>query len=381
MTVSAGLSTTLVASSRPPSPTSSSSHVRRRAGEAQHRGAGGDLEEGDRAPALRASQLLQQRRQRRLRDQRAGQPDALMKPREMGRGVGVDTLARPLQPRADHRDGRALAVGAGDMDHRRQARSGWPSASSMRQTRSSVRSIIFGCSESSRARIASLVHRRRMAAASGIAMASPRHAPSACGAGRSPWMRGGSRSRSRSRWARWSRSLARGAPPRSSMPWSSRYSARWKPSGSVSRMVCSITRGPGEADQRAGLGDLDVAQHGVGGGDAAGGRVGQHRDEGQPRLAHHLRGDGGARHLHQRQDALLHPRAAGGGEQDERRVDAGGGLGGSAMRLADGMPIEPAMNSKFWQAATVCRPPISPRPTSIASSSPVLARASRMRSG
>ena len=32
----------------------------------------------------------------------------------------------------------------------------------------------------------------------------------------------------------------------------------------------------GEADQRAGLGDLDVAQHGVGRGDAAGGRIGEH---------------------------------------------------------------------------------------------------------
>ena len=30
----------------------------------------------------------------------------------------------------------------------------------------------------------------------------------------------------------------------STMPWSLRYSARWKPSGSFSRMVCSITRGP-----------------------------------------------------------------------------------------------------------------------------------------
>ena len=30
----------------------------------------------------------------------------------------------------------------------------------------------------------------------------------------------------------------------STMPWSSRYSARWKPSGSFSRMVCSITRWP-----------------------------------------------------------------------------------------------------------------------------------------
>jgi hypothetical protein len=39
----------------------------------------------------------------------------------------------------------------------------------------------------------------------------------------------------------------------------------------------------GKADQRAGLGDLHVAQHGVGGGDAAGGRVGQHDDIGQLR--------------------------------------------------------------------------------------------------
>ena len=34
------------------------------------------------------------------------------------------------------------------------------------------------------------------------------------------------------------------ATTRSIMPWSSRYSERWKPSGSVSRMVCSMTRGP-----------------------------------------------------------------------------------------------------------------------------------------
>ena len=31
---------------------------------------------------------------------------------------------------------------------------------------------------------------------------------------------------------------------RSKKPWSSRYSARWKPSGSFSPMVCSMTRGP-----------------------------------------------------------------------------------------------------------------------------------------
>ena len=90
-----------------------------------------------------------------------------------------------------------------------------------------------------------------------------------------PWSAGGSSRASvaRSSWR---------CTTMSTMPCSIRYSARWKPSGSFSRMVCSITRGAGEADQRAGLGDLDVAEHGVGRGDAAGGRVGQHDDVGQP---------------------------------------------------------------------------------------------------
>ena len=71
----------------------------------------------------------------------------------------------------------------------------------------------------------------------------------------------------------------------------------------------------GKADQRAGLGDVHVAQHGVGGGDAAGGRVGQHDDIGQAGFLQPVDRDRGARQLHQRQDALLHARAAGGGEQ------------------------------------------------------------------
>ena len=73
----------------------------------------------------------------------------------------------------------------------------------------------------------------------------------------------------------------------------------------------------GEADQRAGLGDMDVAEHGVGGGDAAGRRIGEDDDVGQLRVAERLDRDRGARHLHQRQDALLHARAARGGEHDE----------------------------------------------------------------
>ena len=66
----------------------------------------------------------------------------------------------------------------------------------------------------------------------------------------------------------------------------------------------------GETDQRARLGDLHVAEHAVGGGDAAGGRVGQHHDVGLAGLAQALHRDRGARHLHEREDALLHARAA-----------------------------------------------------------------------
>ena len=76
----------------------------------------------------------------------------------------------------------------------------------------------------------------------------------------------------------------------------------------------------GEADQRVGLGQLDVAEHGVGGGHPAGGGIGQHDDVGQAGLLELGQRDGGARHLHQRQDPLLHPRATGGGEQHVRRL-------------------------------------------------------------
>ena len=101
-------------------------------------------------------------------------------------------------------------------------------------------------------------------------------------------------------------------------------------------MVCSMTRGTGKADQRAGLGDMDVAEHGVGGGHAAGGGVGQHHDIGELRLAQLLHRDGGARHLHQREDAFLHARAAGGGEQNERRPALDRSAHGGDHRFARG---------------------------------------------
>ena len=71
------------------------------------------------SPALAASHL-EQRREIVFGDQLAGHADALVEAHEMRRGVDMDAEARGLHDGAEIGDGRALAVGAGDMDHRRQ---------------------------------------------------------------------------------------------------------------------------------------------------------------------------------------------------------------------------------------------------------------------
>ena len=111
---------------------------------------------------------------------------------------------------------------------------------------------------------------------------------------------------------------SRRSTTRSSMPCSARNSLRWNPSGSFWRMVCSMTRGPGEADERLGLGDVHVAQHREAGGHAAGGRVGQDGDVGQPRAVEPRQRRRHLGHLHQRQRAFHHPRAAGARDDDDR---------------------------------------------------------------
>ena len=76
----------------------------------------------------------------------------------------------------------------------------------------------------------------------------------------------------------------------------------------------------GEADQRARLADVQVAQHGEAGGDAARGRVGQHADIRDARFiqAHQRRRNLGE--LHQADGAFLHARAARGRDDDQRRA-------------------------------------------------------------
>ena len=92
----------------------------------------------------------------------------------------------------------------------------------------------------------------------------------------------GSRLRSVTRRATLSRSWRR-STIMSIAPFSSRNSERWKPSGSVSRTVCSMTRGPAKPMSAPGSAMHDVADEGEARRDAAHGRIGEDRDERLPR--------------------------------------------------------------------------------------------------
>src|SRR2546427_3612985 len=91
----------------------------------------------------------------------------------------------------------------------------------------------------------------------------------------------------------------------------------------------------GEPDQRARLGQDDVAEHREARGDAAGRGIGEDRDVRQPGGGKPLERGGGLGHLHQREDALLHPGAAGRRDDDDRQMLVDGELNGAGELLAD----------------------------------------------
>ena len=210
-------------------------------------------------------------------------------------------------------------------------RSGWPSAASSRHMRSSERSISLGCSASSR--VDDGIDGRHVR---GVYRDHRKRADDAHALGRRRQIIA-LRQRRRRRHAR-RLALRAGALVSSRQTFDERRAQLVAMHHHVDHAVLvQILRAleafgqlladgllddarTGEADQRARLGDVDVAQHGVGRGDAAGGRIGQHDDVGLAGLAQHLHRHRGARQLHQRQDAFLHARAAGRREHDERRA-------------------------------------------------------------
>ena len=119
-TVSRGRSTTLVASSRPPRPTSSRHQSAGVSAMARKAAAVVISKKVIGARAVRGLAALEQRGERVLVDQAAGEADALVEAGEVRRGVDVDAGAAGLEAGAQRGDDRALAVGAGDVDDRRQ---------------------------------------------------------------------------------------------------------------------------------------------------------------------------------------------------------------------------------------------------------------------
>ncbi len=262
-------------------------HVGGRLGEEQQGRRGGDLEDRDRLAGIHRLAAGEGLGQPLLGHEAAAadraEADALVEAHEMGRGVDVgreppaSRIARmvamveplPLVP--------ATWITGGSR------RSGCPNAASRRWIRPSDKSMVRGCSARKRAIRASEDSIKGLA----------RRSRGGCRPGPPP-VGGGARERIRGGAAPQARPLPEAGPPRprhasrrhgldlglrlhlglgrcqasagtcissphrramvtfrsrrcttwSTMPCSFRYSARWKPSGSFSRMVCSITRGP-----------------------------------------------------------------------------------------------------------------------------------------
>ena len=143
----------------------------------------------------------------------------------------------------------------------------------------------------------------------------------------------GSRLRSVMRRATLSRSWRR-STIMSMAPFSSRNSERWKPFGQrLAHRLLDDAR-PGEADERAGLGDHHVADEGEARRHAAHGRIGEDRDERLARGGELVQRRGGLGHLHEREETFLHARAARGGEADERQALVAACLHGAHEALA-----------------------------------------------
>ncbi len=213
---------------------------------------------------------------------------------------------------------------------------GLPSAASSRSTRPSDRSIFFGCSCISRVRTRSLV----VGARGSVIRRCPRR-------------RLAGRHRRRGIQGGFACDAARAAARRMRPSVAAQFGARHdlidhavleEIFGALEalgqRLADRFLDDPraGEPDDRAGLGQDDVAEHRERRRHAAGRRIGQHDDVGQPRFLDHVGGDDRARHLHQRQDAFLHARAAGGRNDDQRRLALDGAPRRRDERLADGHP-------------------------------------------
>src|ERR1019366_8142500 len=103
----------------------------------------------------------------------------------------------------------------------------------------------------------------------------------------------------------------------------------------------------GKADERLRFGDVQVAEHREARRDAARRRIGEHADVGQALAVEPRERAAHLRHLHQRQRAFHHPRAAGAADDDDGGAFGDGALDGARDLLADDHTHAPADEAVF----------------------------------
>src|SRR5215510_15079214 len=106
----------------------------------------------------------------------------------------------------------------------------------------------------------------------------------------------------------------------------------------------------GEADQRAGFGDVEIAEHRVTGGHAAGRRVGQERDVWESGVVEPRQRRRNLGHLHQTERAFLHPRAARTRDDDQRKTLIDAALDRPRDLLADNRTHAAAHKTELHRA-------------------------------
>src|SRR6516165_5137618 len=180
----------------------------------------------------------------------ATEPIAFVDPHQIRRRIDVNAMARGFQDRAQIGDCGTLAVGPGDVNHRGQL-SLWMAETFQEPLHALQVEIdaLWMQGGKPRHQIAEWARpsRRRVHAGGAVGASSAAEATgaavAACAAGFAAVGIAGDLVSKRQSRASVGRKSWR-CTTRSTMPWSLRYSARWNPSGSFSRMVCSITRAP-----------------------------------------------------------------------------------------------------------------------------------------
>ena len=149
-------------------------------------------------------------------------------------------------------------------------------------------------------------------------------------------------------------------------------SARPKSSGSFSRVVCWTTRGPVNDSSAPGSATSTSPRLAKLASTPAGRRMRHHADQRAAGVVQVLDRADRLRQLHQREDPLLHARAARGRDRDERHAALRGALAGPRELLADDAAHRAAheARSPSPRAGTAVSS-IAARPITIASPSPV----------